>query len=119
MAAAGSAVSDMREAQSLISPIMMLLMIPMFMIFPISQNPTGVVAMVASFIPPLTPFMMVLRMCQPGVEIPTWELIATTVVALGGVAFMVFAAVKIFRVGVLMYGKPPSFWGLLKWIRYA
>lgn len=119
MAAAGSAVSDIREASALTTPIMMLLMIPFFLWFPISQNPEGIVATVTSFIPPLTPFVMVLRMCQPGVEIPTWELAATTVVALLGVAIMVFAAVKIFRVGVLMYGKPPSFFGLLKWIRYA
>lgn len=119
MAAAGSAVSDIREAQALVSPIMMLLMLPFFLWLPISQNPMGVLATSASFFPPLTPFIMVLRMCQPGVTIPLWQLIATTVAGLLGVAFMVYAAVKIFRVGVLMYGKPPSFWGLLKWIRYA
>ena len=119
MAAAGSAVSDIREAQSLISPIMMMLMLPIFLWFPISQNPNGMVAIVSSFFPPMTPFVMVLRMCQPGVHIPMWEMVATTAVALLGVAFMVYAAIKIFRVGVLMYGKPPSFLGLLKWIRYA
>jgi len=119
MAAAGSAVSDIREASSLTSPIMMLMMIPFFLWMPISQNPEGIIATVTSFIPPLTPFIMVLRMFQPGVQIPMWEMIATTAVALLGVAFMVYAAIKIFRVGVLMYGKPPSFLGLLKWIRYA
>ena len=119
MAAAGSAVSDIREAQSLTSPIMFLLIIPFFLWVPITQAPQGVLATGISFVPPLTPFVMVLRMSQPGVELPIWELAATTLVALLGVAVMVFAAVKIFRVGVLMYGKPPSFWGLLKWIRYA
>lgn len=118
MAAAGSAVSDVREANSLLTPIMLLLMVPFFLWFPISQNPNSVLSQAISFFPPATPFVMVLRMCQPGVTIPLWEIVATTVVGFAGVLFMVWAAAKIFRIGVLMYGKPPSMIGLVKWLRY-
>ena len=119
MAAVGSAVTEIREAQTLMGPIMMLLMIPIFLWFFILDNPNSMFAQVCSFIPPITPFVMILRVSQFGQEIPGWQIAATTVVGFAGVVAVVWAAAKIFRVGVLMYGKPPSFLTLLKWIRYA
>jgi ABC-2 type transport system permease protein len=62
---------------------------------------------------------MVMRMSQPSHVIPAWELASTALVGTLGVVATVWAAAKIFRVGALMYGKPPSLMGLLKWIRYA
>ncbi len=119
MLAVGSAVTEIREAQALYTPITISIILPFLLIFPIMQNPSSLLARVASFFPPTTPYAMVMRLSQPSVPVPLWELIATSIVGFIGVGIVVWAAAKIFRVGVLMYGKPPSLMGLLKWIRYA
>lgn len=119
MAAVGSAVTEIREAQALMGPIMMLLMIPLFLWFFILDNPNSMFAQVVSFIPPVTPFVMILRVSQIGQAIPVWQIVVTTIIGFAGVAVVIWGAAKIFRVGVLMYGKPPSLAGLLKWLRYA
>ena len=117
MAAVGSAVSDLREAQSLIGPVMMILMVPFVLWIPIGEEPNGVVAVVCSFIPPIQPFAMVMRLAAATEPIPTWQLIASGAVGVASVFVFVWAASKIFRVGVLMQGKPPSPLELLRWVR--
>ncbi len=119
MAAIGSAVNEMREAQSFMSVIMIMFMIPMFLFMPIIQGPNSTFSTVASFIPPLTPFVMILRLGQTTEVIPAWQIALSMVVGFGAVFVAIWAAAKIFRVGVLMYGKPPTPATLLKWIRYA
>lgn len=119
MLAVGSAVTEIREAQALYTPITISIILPFMLIMPILQNPSSLVARLFSFFPPTTPYVMVMRLSQTSNPIPLWELIATAVVGFIGVGVVVWAAAKIFRVGVLMYGKPPNLMGLLKWIRYA
>jgi ABC-2 type transport system permease protein len=121
MAAVGSAVSDLREANSLLTPVMMILMIPLFLWMPISQAPNGMLAQAFSFLPPAIPFVMILRVgSDEGVAPHLWWQIPGTIVwgylCMGG---MVWMAGKIFRVGVLMTGKPPSPLELFRWIRYS
>jgi ABC-2 type transport system permease protein len=118
MAAIGSAVNELREAQTLLGPVTVIFMVPLFSWFFISENPNSTFAIVVSFVPPMTPFAMILRVTAVE-SVPLWQLLATTVVGFAGVAAMVWAAARIFRVGVLMTGKPPSPGELLKWIRYA
>lgn len=118
MAAIGSAVADVREAQSLMGPVMIVLMIPMMLWMPIQRNPNSMFAQILSFIPPINPFVMVLRLT--GAEkVPTWQIPVSMISGFAACWLFVWAAAKIFRVGVLMYGKPPSLLGLIKWIRYA
>lgn len=118
MAAVGSAVSDVREAQSLLGPIMIVLVIPMMLWMPILRNPNSAFAQIVSFVPPVSPFVMVLRLA--GSEpVPFWQIPATIVVGIISSIIAAWAAAKIFRIGVLMYGKPPNFATLLKWIRMA
>jgi ABC-2 type transport system permease protein len=118
MAAIGSAVNELREAQSLMTPAMLILMIPLMLWLPISDSPNGTLATVTSFIPPLIPFVMILRIA--GSEpIPTWQIIASLAIGYPAMIAMIWMAARIFRVGVLMYGKPPSPLELLKWVRYA
>lgn len=118
MAAVGSAVSDIREAQSLMAPVMIVLVIPMMLWMPIIRNPNSLFAQVCSFVPPISPFVMVLRL-SGSEAIPAWQIPASIVVGLIAVCVMAWAAAKVFRVGVLMYGKPPNFATLLRWIRLA
>ena len=119
MAAIGSAVNELREAQSLMGTVMIVMMIPFFLWSLIIRQPNSTFSTVASFIPPLTPFIMILRLAQTTEPIPLWQVIATTILGFGAVLGAVWCAAKVFRVGVLMYGKPPTPLTLLRWIRHA
>jgi ABC-2 type transport system permease protein len=97
---------------------MMLLFIPWMLWMPITQSPNGAVATVCSFIPPMSPFAMILRHVAEE-EIPMWQYPVSIIWGYICVLGMVWFAAKIFRVGVLMYGKPPSLLQLIKWARYS
>lgn len=121
-AAIGAAVNEAREAQALQGPFMGVTILIMYLgIFSVmvSDNPHSILARVLSFFPPATPFVMSMRVAYINDPMPMWELAATTVVGVLGMIASVWAAAKIFRVGVLMYGQPPSLIGLIKWMRYA
>jgi ABC-2 type transport system permease protein len=117
MAAVGSAVSDIREANTLFTPVMILLMLLWGLWWPISNDPNGAIATAFSFIPPAIPFAMVLRLAADE-PVPLWQVPATILWGYVCVVLMVRGAARIFRVGVLMYGKPPSLLELAKWVRY-
>lgn len=118
MAAVGSAVSELREANSLMMPVMMLLMLPLFLWMPISQAPNGGIATAFSFIPPAIPFVMVIRVAAEE-PVPGWQIASTIGWGVVCTVLMMWMASRIFRVGVLMYGKPPSPLELIKWLRYS
>ena len=118
MAAIGSAVTELQEANALLGPVMMIVMLPMLLMFPIMTNPNGTVAIAASFIPPINPFVMLLRISstQPP---PLWQVLLSAGVGVVAAYLFVRAAAKIFRIGALLYGKPPNFATLVKWVRMA
>ncbi|HLO41790.1 MAG TPA: ABC transporter permease [Phycisphaerales bacterium] len=117
-AAIGSAVNDMREAQTLMGPIMLLIMLPWMIWFVIQRAPNSPLAVALSFVPGMNPFIMVIRIC--GSEpVPTWQIPVAIGVGVLSVIFAAWAAAKVFRVGALMYGKPPDFKTLVRWIRMA
>ncbi|MFA6045797.1 MAG: ABC transporter permease [Phycisphaerales bacterium] len=118
MTAVGSAVTEIAEAQSLMAPVMMLLVIPMMLWMPITRNPNSMFAQVCSFVPFVNPFVMVLRI-SGSEPIPTWQIPVSILVGALGVIFAIWAASKVFRIGVLMYGKPPNFATLVRWVRMA
>lgn len=113
MVGIGSACNSIKEAQNLMSPIMVALMLPLLAMMPVGQDPNGMLARVLSFIPPFTPFVMMNRAAGPP---ETWEYVATTALLIVSVLVAFFAAAKIFRVGILMTGKPPKFGEILRWI---
>jgi ABC-2 type transport system permease protein len=118
MAAVGSAVTDIREANTLVAPLMFVVMIPLFLWLPISQSPNGGIATAFSFIPPAIPFVMILRIAADE-PVPLWQVPATILWGYACTLGMVWLAARVFRVGVLMYGKPPSPVQIIKWARYA
>jgi ABC-2 type transport system permease protein len=118
MAAIGSAVNEMREAQTLMAPVMMFLMIPWLLWLPISRDPNSTLAVVLSFIPPLGNFVMLLRMTSVAPP-PAWQAWVAIAVGAAGVYVALWFAAKVFRVGLLMFGKPPSFATLVKWARMS
>lgn len=118
MAAVGAAVNEMREAQTLLAPVMMIVMLPWLLWMPISRAPNSTFATVMSFIPGVNPFVMAIRLggSEP---IPMWQIPVAILVGLVGAAFCAWAAAKIFRIGVLMYGKPPDLKTMIRWVRMA
>lgn len=118
LAAIGAAVNEMREAQSLMGPVMIVLMIPWILWMPISRNPNSTFAVVTSFLPPINPFVMLTRLTSSSPP-PMWQVWLSIGIGVASIYVAIWFAAKVFRVGVLMYGKPPNFATLIKWVRMA
>lgn len=118
MAAIGSVVNDMREAQTLLGPIMTVIMLPWMMWFFIQRAPNSTLATALSFTPVINSWIMVLRV-SGSEPVPPWQIPASIFVSIVTLIFMAWAAAKIFRIGVLMYGKPPNFTTLVRWVRMS
>ncbi len=118
MAAIGAAVNEMREAQTLMTPVIMITILPWMMWFFIQRAPNSSLATSLSFVPVVGPFVMVLRLggSEP---VPTWQHPVAILIGIATCAVVLWAAAKIFRIGVLMYGKPPNFSTLIRWVRMA
>lgn len=118
MLAVGAAVNDITEAQSLQMPLMLVVMLPWFIWPAVSRNPDAVLAVTVSHLPRVNTFGMVLRLAstQPP---PWWEVWLSIGTGLVSVGAAVRVAAKVFRIGLLMYGKPPNFRTLLRWVRAA
>ncbi len=110
----GSVCNSLKEAQNLMAPITLVLIVPLFAMIPITEDPNGTLAKVLSYVPPFTPFVMMNRAAGPPT---TFEYLTTTLLLLVSVAAAMWAAAKVFRIGVLMTGKPPKLTEILRWIR--
>ena len=116
-AAIGSAVNeDMREAQSLSFPITLLVIFSIAMMSVAMSDPTGPVAVWGSIIPFSSPIIMMARIPfgVPG-TVPYWQLGLSMALLITGFIFSVWLSGKIYRTGILMYGKKPSWKEMLKW----
>lgn len=118
LAAIGSACNELKEAQSMSFPLSLLTIVPLMFWFYLTEHPASAVSVVLSYVPPITPLVMVLRVCADP-DTPVWQIVTSLAALWGGVGAAIWAAGKIFRVGVLMYGKPPSLRELLRWVRCA
>jgi ABC-type Na+ efflux pump permease subunit len=118
MAAVGVSVNEIREAQSLLMPIMLSIMLPMFLWMLISRDPGSGLAVALSLIPPVNSFFMLVRMASTTPP-PLWQVWASIVLGLAGAYAAVWSAAKVFRIGLLIHGKPPDFRTMLRWIRMA
>ena len=118
MLAVGAAVNDMTEAQSLQMPLMLIVMLPWIFWPAVSRNPDSVLAITVSHLPPVNTFGMLLRLAssQPP---PWWEVWLSIGTGLVSVVAAVWVAAKVFRIGLLMYGKPPDLRTLIRWVRAA
>ena len=118
MAAIGAAVNDIREAQTLLTPVMVITMVPWLLWAPISRNPNSLFATITSLLPPINPYVMLLRLTS-STPPPFWQVLLSILIGVLSVIVAVWIAAKIFRIGILLHGKPPSFGTLLRWIRMA
>jgi ABC-type Na+ efflux pump permease subunit len=118
MAAIGAAVNEMREAQSLMAPVMMALVFAFYLSFPAMMSPSAPWAVAMSFIPPFSPFTMLIRIASTEPP-PVWQIWLSIAIGSAFAYGCVWFAAKVFRVGLLMFGKPPNFKTLIKWVRMA
>jgi ABC-2 type transport system permease protein len=110
----GAAVNQLKEAQTLLLPIWLLLACPMFVWLQIVREPNGTIAQWMSFFPPATPLVMILRLASE-TTIPAWQTAASLVLLVATTAFGVYVAGRIFRVGLLWQGKSPRISELIRW----
>jgi ABC-2 type transport system permease protein len=113
--AVGSACTNIQETQTLLLPVMMLAMLPMFVLSNVVREPDSPLATWASLFPPATPMLMTARMALlPG--LPAWQPALGGVLVLLTTLLCVYIAGRIFRVGLLMQGKGASFADLARWV---
>ncbi|WP_422081264.1 ABC transporter permease [Ulvibacterium sp.] len=120
-AAIGAAVDNETDTQQFIFPIILPLMLAIYVgFFSVFSNPHGPIAVGFSLFPLTSPIVMLMRL--PGGigagGVPVWQLVASVVLLVGTFIGIVWLAAKIYRVGILMYGKKPSYKELYKWLKY-
>lgn len=113
-AAVGSAVDQESDAQQLQLPVTLPIIIPILFIFNVMSNPDGTLAVVLSLIPLFTPILMIVRIAAT--TVPVWQLALSVVLLAATFWGVLWIAAKIYRVGILMYGKKPTFKDLWKWM---
>ncbi len=116
-AAVGAMVSAEQDAQQLQMPVTMLLLASYLVFFVVVQNPNSTLSIVLSFIPFFSPILMIMRIAL-GVA-PAWQIAVSLVLLAATVVGAVYVSARIYRVGVLMYGKRPSLVELARWFRYS
>lgn len=112
--ALGSVCNTLKEAQSYMGVITMMMMVPLLTLTFIPRDPNGVLARVLSWIPIYTPFIMMNRaMADP----PLFDLIGTLLLLLLATVAALWMAAKVFRIGILRTGQPPKLVEMLRWLR--
>ena len=115
-AAIGAAVDSETDSQQFLMPIIMPLMLGVYVGFlTVMNDPHGTVAVIFSLIPLTSPIVMLMRI---PFGVPWWQLTLSIVLLYGTFIFVVWFAAKIYRVGILMYGKKPTWRELYRWLKY-
>jgi ABC-2 type transport system permease protein len=115
-AAIGAAVDNETDTQQFMLPILMPLILAVYVgVFTVIEDPHGTVSTVFSFIPFTSPVVMLMRI---PFGVPIWQQLIALFLLIGTFIFTVWFAAKIYRVGILMYGKKPSYKELYKWLKY-
>ncbi len=113
----GAIVSNEDDGQQAQMPITMTFMVSMVVSSLVIENPTGTLATVLSLVPFFGPSLMFLRITMEAA--PAWQIALSITLMIGTIIGAVWLASKIYRVGVLMYGKRPTIPELIKWLRYS
>ncbi len=115
-AAIGAAVDNQTDAQQFMMPITIILILALYVgMFTVPEDPNGTVALIFSYIPFTSPVVMMMRIPN---GVPVYEQIISIIILYFTFVLCIWFAAKIYRVGILMYGKKPSIKELIKWLRY-
>jgi ABC-2 type transport system permease protein len=116
-AAIGASVNTVQEAQSLVFPVILPLVMSMACWFAVMQAPDGMLAVATSMIPGMSPLIMFLRIVilQP----PMWQILLSIALGALGILVVTWIAGRVYRTGILMYGKRPTFPEIVRWVRHS
>jgi ABC-2 type transport system permease protein len=107
-------VNTAQEAQSLVFPVMMPLILSVVFWPMVLAAPDSTLSVVLSLVPFFAPLLMFLRMAS--VSPPLWQVTLSMVLMLATIVAVTWASARIYRVGILMYGKRPTFPEILRWV---
>jgi ABC-2 type transport system permease protein len=113
----GAAVNTVQEAQNFVFPLVMPLILGFVCFMPVIESPDGGLAVTLSLIPFLAPLLMFLRIVV--LTPPWWQIALSLVLLAASIAGALWIAARVYRVGILMYGKKPTFPELVRWVRHA
>ncbi|MDP9361112.1 MAG: ABC transporter permease [Acidobacteriota bacterium] len=116
-AIAGAACNTDKEAQQLVAPIQMVMMVPWFVMFAIITNPDSSFSVALSLAPVYGPITMFVRTLVS--EPPVWHVLLSIAVSIVTILVFFYVTAKIFRVGILSYGKRPTIPELWRWLKVA
>jgi len=116
-AAIGASVNNVQEAQSLAFPVMLPIILGMVFFPAALEAPDGTLAVTLSMIPGISPLIMFLRIVV--LTPPLWQIGLSIALMVLGILGVLWVSARIYRVGILMYGKKPTFPELMKWVRHA
>ena len=115
-AAIGAAVDNQTDAQQFLMPITIILIVALYVgMLTVPEDPNGIVAQIFSFVPLTSPIVMMMRIPH---GVPLIEQIISVLILFLSVILIIWSAAKIYRIGILMYGKKPSYKELIKWLKY-
>lgn len=115
-AAIGAAVDNETDTQQFMFPIIIPLILAVYIgVFTVIEDPHGTISTIFSFIPLTSPVVMLMRI---PFGVPIWQQVVSLALLIGTFVGTVWIAAKIYRVGILMYGKKPTYKELIKWIKY-
>ncbi len=115
-AAIGAAVDNETDTQQFIFPVIIPLILAVYIgFFTVIEEPHGTISTIFSFIPLTSPVVMLMRI---PFGVPIWQQITSLIILVIAFMFSVWFAAKIYRIGILMYGKKPSYKELVKWLKY-
>ena len=115
--AVGAMCSDMQDAQSLSAPVTILVILPFIISFMVIKDPTTDIAQILSFLPFFTPLIMFLRINL--VAPPLWEIAVSVLINFVTIILIIWVSARIYRVGILMYGKRPTIPEIIRWVKYS
>ena len=114
-AVAGAVSNTDQEAQQFLQPIMILIILPYLISFSSIQNPENPIVVLLSFFPFFTPMLMFVRVAFSSVSL--FQFILSVILLIITIVFMVYLSAKIFRIGILSYGKRPTLKEIVKWLK--
>lgn len=115
-AAIGAAVDNETDTQQFMFPLILPLMLGIYVgFFAVIENPHGVVSTIFSMVPLTSPIVMLMRI---PFGVPWWEVLISISLLVLSILATVWVAAKIYRIGILMYGKKPGYKELFKWLKY-
>ena len=115
-AAIGAAIDNQADAQQFMIPITLLVVIALYVgILTVPEDPNGIVAQIFSYFPFTSPIVMLMRIPN---GVPIYEQIISLTILFSSVVFMIWIAAKVYRIGILMYGKKLTYGEIIKWLKY-